>query len=134
VDLALDSIAGPQFAPTVDCVADSGRVVVFGMGAGVPGSVTTDVLHPRNRSVVGYSTGSLARREPDRLRPAGDAVLRLFAERRIRVMIGRTYPLEDARRAHRDIEGGLSTGKLLLRTGLEPERATEVGPTSERGT
>ena len=38
----------------------------------------------------------------------------LWAESRLKVRIGETYPLADAARAHADLEGRRTTGKLLL--------------------
>jgi NADPH:quinone reductase len=53
--------------------------------------------------------------------PTREALLRHSAEifglvedGRLRVEIGRRYPLEDAEQAHRDIESRATTGKLLL--------------------
>jgi NADPH2:quinone reductase len=114
VDLALDPISGSLLGSTLACVRDFGRVVVFGMVGGSPGTVTTDLLHSRNRSVIGYSTGGHVRERPDRLYPSGEAVLRLLQSDEIRIMLGARYPLEDATQAHRDLESGASTGKLLL--------------------
>ncbi len=44
---------------------------------------------------------------------AGD-VLGWVADGSLRLRIERTYPLEDAADAHRDLEGRKTTGKLLL--------------------
>jgi NADPH2:quinone reductase len=44
-------------------------------------------------------------------------VLELVAAGRLKVRIGATYPLAEARRAHEDLEARRSTGKLLLLTG-----------------
>ncbi|GAA3239319.1 quinone oxidoreductase [Actinocorallia longicatena] len=44
---------------------------------------------------------------------AGD-VLRWVASGELKLHIGRTYPLADARTAHEDLEGRRTTGKLLL--------------------
>jgi NADPH:quinone reductase-like Zn-dependent oxidoreductase len=53
--------------------------------------------------------------------PTHEALLRHSAEifnlvqnGRLRVEIGRRYPLKDAAQAHRDIESRATTGKLLL--------------------
>jgi len=53
---------------------------------------------------------------------AGD-VLRWVGSGELRIHIGRRYPLADAHRAHEDLEGRRSTGKLLL----IPEPTREQG-------
>jgi NADPH:quinone reductase len=48
-------------------------------------------------------------------RAAGAAMLwRMIEDGRLTVAIGQTYPLEDAERAHRDLEGRRTTGSTLL--------------------
>jgi NADPH2:quinone reductase len=42
------------------------------------------------------------------------AVLGMVAAGELRLRIEHTYPLEEAPRAHRDLEGRRTTGKLLL--------------------
>jgi NADPH2:quinone reductase len=53
-----------------------------------------------------------ARRE-ELLARAGE-VFGWVADGKLHVRIGGRYPLEDARRAHEDLEGRRTTGKLLL--------------------
>jgi len=42
-------------------------------------------------------------------------LFRLIVEDNINVHVHETYPLEDVARAHNDLEGRKTTGKLLLR-------------------
>jgi len=44
---------------------------------------------------------------------AGD-VLGMIARGELKLRIHKTYPLEEAAQAHRDLEGRKTTGKLLL--------------------
>ena len=50
---------------------------------------------------------------PELLRRAGE-VLGWLADGKLDVRIGATYPLADAPRAHEDLSGRRTTGKLLL--------------------
>lgn len=115
VDLALDPIAGPLFPSTLDCVADFGRLVVFGTSGGSPGSVTTDLLHQRNRAVIGYSNGGHVRGRPQVLSAAGEALLGLLEKSEVKIRVGGEYPFDEAPEAHRALESGQTLGKLLLR-------------------
>jgi NADPH2:quinone reductase len=53
-------------------------------------------------------------RTPEMLRERAGAVLEMVAAGRLDVRIGGRYPLAEARRAHEDLEGRRTTGKLLL--------------------
>ncbi len=50
----------------------------------------------------------------DDLLARAEQVFEWVATGRLRVLIGGRYPLEDARRAHEDLESRRTTGKLLL--------------------
>ncbi|SOC51501.1 quinone oxidoreductase family protein [Ornithinimicrobium cerasi] len=96
------------------------------------------VLRPRGTMVLfGAASGAVPPFDPQRLNAAGSLfltrpslahyvqdreellwraqdVLGAVADGRLHVRIGGRYPLAEARRAHEDLEGGGTTGKLLV--------------------
>jgi NADPH2:quinone reductase len=114
VDVILDSVAGDVFTAGLTALAPFGRLVAFGMASGTPGAVRTNELHPSNRAVVGYSSGSYRKLRPNALRPAAEASLRLVAEGKVHVVIGARFPLREAAEAHRLVESRAGHGKVLL--------------------
>jgi NADPH:quinone reductase len=66
-----------------------------------------------SRSVVGFWLMHLFRR-PQELREGIAELLGAVAAGELEVVIGDTYPLSDARRAHEDIAARRTHGKLLL--------------------
>jgi NADPH2:quinone reductase len=44
-----------------------------------------------------------------------NAVIPMLAENKIRMILGKQFPLAEAAEAHRLLEGRTSTGKLLLK-------------------
>jgi NADPH2:quinone reductase len=117
VDLILDSVAGDVFTAGLTALAPFGRIVAFGMASGTPGTVRTNELHPTNRAVIGYSSGSYRKLRPEALRPAADASLQLVADGKVHVVIGARFPLRDAAEAHRLVESRAGHGKVLLTAG-----------------
>ena len=70
-------------------------------------------LHPQSLYLTRPGLpGYTATREE--LWSAGGEVFGWIADGSLDVRIGERYPLEDARRAHQDLEARRSTGKLLL--------------------
>ena len=114
VDVILDSVSGEVFRESLRCLAQFGRIVVFGRSSGQAGTVQTTELDGVNRAVIGYSSGHYRRNRPAALRPAGETVLGWLAEGRWRPIIGHRYPLAEAAAAQQLIERRASTGKVLL--------------------
>jgi NADPH2:quinone reductase len=115
VDLVLDSIAGQVTRKSLDCLARYGRLVNFGNASGEVGVVETRDLHASCRAVLGFSLGTTRNYRPDLLRDTAEKVLELIASNQLKVMVGHTFPLGEAEKAHELIESRQHTGKIVLR-------------------
>jgi NADPH2:quinone reductase len=114
VDVILEMVGGETFERSLSALAHFGRLVHFGQSArkGAP-SVNPGKLMATSRGVIGFWLMHLVR-YPERL---GEALEDMFAAVRageLEVVVGETYPLAEARRAHEDIRARRTTGKLVL--------------------
>ncbi|MDN5858390.1 MAG: NADP-dependent oxidoreductase [Pseudonocardia sp.] len=103
VDLVLDLIGGDVAVRSLDLLTPEGRLVTLPSA-----TAAAAVAAATDRGL--RATGMLV--EPD-----GVGLERLAAlvdERRLRVLVAETFPLERARHAHRAGELGHTTGKLVL--------------------
>jgi NADPH:quinone reductase-like Zn-dependent oxidoreductase len=101
VDLVLDAVGGDVAVRSLDVLRPTGRLVCLN-SAGIAVAVAADRGLRINRMLA----------EPD---AAGLAELsRLVDERRLRVLVAETFPLERAAHAHRAGEMGHTSGKLVL--------------------
>jgi len=66
-----------------------------------------------NKSVMGFNISYLFERQ-DILGEGLDFTMRKLADKTFRPLPVTTYPFEDVAKAHRDIESGKTTGKLVL--------------------
>ncbi len=108
-----DAIGATTFEEGMAALRTRGMFVLYGMASGPapdydPQKLQAKSLYLTRPGLPGY----IATREELEQR-AGD-VLNWIAEGKLDVRIGERYPLEDARRAHEDLEARRSTGKLLL--------------------
>src|ERR1700688_4213876 len=106
VDAVIDNVGSPVFAAVRRCVADGGRIVLTGQLTGEFMTINPAQLFLRNISILsakGVSRSQLA-----------DA-LDLVARPRVKPVVDRVLPLEAAAEAHRLVEAGLSTGRLVLK-------------------
>jgi acryloyl-coenzyme A reductase len=106
VDVVIDNVGSSVFPEVRRCVADDGRIVLTGQLTGEFIPINPAQLFLRNVSILsakGVSRSQLA-----------DA-LELVAHGRIKPAIDRVLPLEGAAEAHRLVEAGLSTGRIVLK-------------------
>ena len=115
VDLALDGVGGETFSRTVDALAHFGRVVAYGAASGEPGTATTDRLLFENKSVVGFHLGNAVARQPQRVMAAVPELQEMLAAGDLEVVVGETFPLEDAAEAHEAVENRETVGKVVLK-------------------
>jgi NADPH2:quinone reductase len=114
VDVVLEMVGGRVFAQSLDALAAFGRLVHFGQ-AGREGAPKLDPgrLMARSQGVLGFWLVHLMRR-PDLLTEAMEDMFAAVLAGELEPVLGGTYPLAEARRAHEDIRSRRTTGKLVL--------------------
>lgn len=114
VDVVLEMVGGATFDASLAALAPFGRLVTFGTASRQPPApVRAGELMQRSRAVVGFWLAHCLARPP----LVQDALAELFAltvDGALRPVVGATYPLSQAARAHEDLRARRSTGKLLL--------------------
>jgi NADPH2:quinone reductase len=108
-----DGIGRSTFAAGLTCLRRRGFMVLYGSASGAPdpiapGSLVSGSLYVTRPGLPAY-TGTR-----EELMARASDVFGWIAEGRLRVRIGHRYALEDAPRAHEDLEARRTTGKLLL--------------------
>ncbi|HEY8081931.1 MAG TPA: zinc-binding dehydrogenase [Solirubrobacterales bacterium] len=113
VDAVLHMSGGDAFDAELSALAPLGRMVVFGIASREQREVSTAALLRGSKSVIGFwLVHLLLRREV-----AAPMIAELFgavATGELEVTVGGVYPLSDAARAHEDLVGRRTSGKLLL--------------------
>jgi NADPH2:quinone reductase len=111
--VVLDGVGGEIGAAAFGLVADGGRFSAHGAPSGSFASIDQDAA--RRRRVRVSTIGDLQYGAGDRARLMKD-VLRQLAEQRITPLIGQTFPLAEAAKAHEAIEARRTVAKTLLLT------------------
>ncbi len=115
VDLVLDLVAGEWFPPTLDCMAERGRLVLVGLTAGRKVEVDLSVVLKRRLRLV----GSVLRARPiaeksELVRGFAGFGLPRLADGRLRPVVDRLLPLAEAAQAYAYLEDQRPLGKVLL--------------------
>lgn len=114
-DVVLEMTGGPTTEACLATLAPFGRLVIYGMASRQPTApVDLGRLTARSQGVIGFWLAH-AMRDPARLLAGPMAELLTLVERgELRAIVGDTYPMSEARRAHEDLRGRRTVGKLLL--------------------
>lgn len=115
VDVVFEMVGGTTFSQSFDALAPWGRLVTYGMAGREPApAVDPGSLMRGSKSVIGFWLDDVFRR-PELMRSGWASLTAAVANGTLRPVIGGTYPLEDVRRAHEDLRGRGTVGKLVLR-------------------
>jgi NADPH:quinone reductase len=113
VDVVLEMSGGRVFSQSAEALAPFGRIVAYGIASREQNTLQTGRLMRKSRAVVGFwLMHCLGRREMVE-EPLADLFDRA-ARGELRPQIGETYALSDVRRAHEDLQGRRTSGKVLL--------------------
>jgi NADPH2:quinone reductase len=113
VDVVLEMSGGRVFDAAAEALAPFGRIVTYGIASREQNTVGTGRLMRKSRAVIGFwLMHCLGRREMIE-EPLADLFDRA-ARGELKPQMGETYAMSDVRRAHEDLQGRRTTGKLLL--------------------
>ena len=115
VDVILDNMAAKYLERNITCLAPGGRLIVIGMQGGVKAEIDLGVLLRRNGTL--HAT-TLRGRTPDQKAEICAQVERhvwpWIAAGIVKPVIDRVVPITKAADAHRALEAGDVTGKIIL--------------------
>jgi len=114
VNAVFDGVGKDTFVPSLDCIRPFGIIVNYGNASGhVP---PLDILDLSRKGALSVSRPGLHHylEDIDEFRAAAAELFGLVADGTIRIGISRTYPLQDAAQAHRDVEARKFAGSVVL--------------------
>jgi NADPH2:quinone reductase len=116
VDVILDMVAGDYIPREINALADDGRLVIIALLGGAKAAVDLGQVLRRRLTI----TGSTLRPRPVAFKAAIAAKLQehvwpLLESGKIKPVIFKTFPLEQAAQAHALMESSTHTGKIMLK-------------------
>jgi len=114
VDLILDAVGKPTFEEGLRCLAPFGHLILYGRAGGPTDPLNVPVLSAKSQKVSGFMVPTVTRNFPEKTRESAERCFALMREGKLKLHIGKTFPLAQAADAHRYLESRQSTGKLVL--------------------
>ncbi|MEU6748015.1 zinc-binding dehydrogenase [Spirillospora sp. NPDC046719] len=113
-DIVVDMVGGPARRTSLDALAPMGRMIVMGNASGADDvGVSANELWFSNKSVSGFNLAAFSGAFPAEAGRALRRAVAAAASGDLRLQV-EELPLEQAAEAHRRIESGATTGKLVL--------------------
>jgi NADPH2:quinone reductase len=114
VDVVYDSVGKTTFEKGLNVLRPRGFMVLFGGSSGPVPPFNLIALSQKGSLYVTRPTLGHYIATREELLARSGAVFGMIAAGQLKLRIEHTYPLAEAERAHRDLEGRKTTGKLLL--------------------
>jgi NADPH:quinone reductase len=112
-DLILDAVGKPTFDKGINCLAPMGHLVLYGRAGGPPDPLNVFKLFQRSTKVSGFMLNQ-SHTGKERWQRGIEHSFQLMKEGKLKLLIGKKFPLVEAPEAHRFMESRGSTGKLVL--------------------
>jgi NADPH2:quinone reductase len=114
VDIVLEMVGGPTFDGSLHALATFGRLIVFGMASRTPPTpIAPGSLMVGSKTVMGFWLVDCMRDVSMLAEPMRE-LFDLTVSGVLTPIVGATYPLADARRAHEDLRARTTIGKVVL--------------------
>jgi NADPH2:quinone reductase len=114
VDVVYDSVGKATYMKSLDCLRPMGMMVSFGQASGAIPPLDLGVLAAKGSLFLTRpSLMTYTAQRNDLLAHARD-LFAVVEKGAVTISIGQTYPLEEAARAHQDLEGRKTKGSTVL--------------------
>jgi NADPH:quinone reductase len=114
VDVVYDSVGKTTFEKGLNILRPRGMMALFGGSSGAVAPFDPITLTQKGSLFLTRPSLGNYIATRDELVTRAAAVFGMIAAGKLKLRIEHTYPLADAQRAHRELEGRKTTGKLLL--------------------
>ncbi|MFF7896911.1 zinc-binding alcohol dehydrogenase family protein [Streptomyces sp. NPDC007907] len=111
VDYVLDAVGGELLTRALHALVPEGRLVAYSSGGG---AIQAYDLLVDAKSVTGFQMARIARGKPEVYEHWREELWRLFGAGELRPAVHGEFALEDAAKAHAEIEGRSNLGKVVL--------------------
>jgi NADPH:quinone reductase len=114
VDVVYDSVGRTTFEKGLNLLRPRGMMALFGGSSGAVAPIDPITLTQKGSLFLTRPSLGAYVLTPEELRKRAGAVFGMIRDGKLNLRIEHIYSLADAQRAHRDLEGRKTTGKLLL--------------------
>jgi NADPH2:quinone reductase len=113
VDVVYDGVGKAAFLKSLDCIRPMGMVISYGTASGNVGEFDLQLLHRKSIIVTRPTLRTWIAKRSD-YETAAAALFEALASGKVRADASRSYPLQDVRRAHEELQSRRTVGPGFL--------------------
>ena len=117
-EVIFDIMGASYLDRNIDALATDGRLIIIGMQGGVKGELNIGKLMSKRAHVIGTTLRGRPTNGPNSksevVAAVKESVWPMIADGRVRPVIGERLPIQEAAEAHRQLQAGEVTGKIVL--------------------
>lgn len=114
VDVVYDSVGKDTFPGSLDCLKPRGLFVTFGNASGPVEPFAPGLLAQKGSLFMTRPTLGNYIATPQELKECAEALFAIVQGNKVVINVNQSYPLEEAARAHSDLEARRTSGTTLL--------------------
>ncbi len=111
--MVYDAVGKDVFLPSLQCLRARGMAINYGTASGDVEAFDLQLLHAKSLTVCRPTLRTFVA-DPAELRQAAQALFDAVQQGAVRLEVAHRYPLAEVQRAHRELEGRLTTGAPVL--------------------
>jgi NADPH2:quinone reductase len=113
-DVVYDGIGKTTFPASLDCIRPLGMFVSFGSSSGQIDAFNINILQQKGSLFATRPTLNTYTAKREDLVAIASDLFKVVGSGKVKIPINQKYPLKDAVKAHRDLEGRETTGSSIL--------------------
>ena len=114
VHVVYDGIGQATFMDSLNCLRLVGTMVTFGNASGPVLPISPALLAQKGSLLLTRPTLASFIKDRDDLLKSARELFKVVSSGKVKISIGQTYPLSQAAKAHRDLQGRKTTGSTIL--------------------
>jgi putative PIG3 family NAD(P)H quinone oxidoreductase len=120
VDVIIDFVGKPYLSQNLQALAPKGRLVQVGLLGGSDANIDLGILLQKRLRIIGTALRSRSLEEKALVtRNFANQVVPLLANKKVRPIVDKVFPLKEAAQAHRYLENNANFGKVVLQVADE---------------
>jgi NADPH:quinone reductase len=113
-EVVYDGVGKDTFPASLDCIKPIGMFVSFGSSSGPIEAFNINLLQAKGSLFATRPTLNTYNAKREDLVKSANALFEVVGSGKVKIPVNQKYPLKDAQKAHRDLEGRATTGSSIL--------------------